>query len=73
MVNALARQGREVSAPCRCERKDLPSKPHDVPSNPNVTYGEFRERGGWGLWLGTGNVARRLGSGVRSILSPQTD
>jgi hypothetical protein len=49
----------EWTAYCRSERKDLSLKPHDIPSNPNVTYREeFREKGGWGAWLGTGNVAR---------------
>ena len=48
------------TAYCRGERKDLPPRPHDIPTNPNVTYGEeFRHKGGWGAWLDTGNVARR--------------
>ena len=38
------------------ERKDLPSKPHDIPSNPNVVYHEFPERG---AWLGTGTIANK--------------
>jgi hypothetical protein len=43
---------------CRGGRKDLPTKPADIPSGPTRVYGEvFRERGGWGAWLGTGTVA----------------
>jgi hypothetical protein len=46
----------EWSAYCRGERKDLPPKPDDIPTSPNLSYHEqFRERGGWGAWLGTGN------------------
>ena len=43
----------------RGERNDLPSKPDDIPSNPNVVYDEFQEQGGWGAWLGTGAVANQ--------------
>jgi hypothetical protein len=45
----------------RGERKDRPSKPHDIPGDPQDTYGEeFRQKGGWGTWLGTGTVATKL-------------
>jgi Phage-integrase repeat unit len=50
----------EWLAYCRGERKDLPPLPRDIPVNPYEFYGkEFRERGGWGGWLGTGRVANR--------------
>ena len=43
---------------CRGERTDLPAKPVDIPASPAVVYDdEFRARGGWGAWLGTGSVA----------------
>jgi predicted helicase len=42
----------------RGERKDLPSKPHDIPGDPQDSYGEeFRQKGGWGAWLGTGAIS----------------
>jgi len=45
---------------CRGERTDLPGRPDDIPMNPYEFYGkEFRERGGWGAWLGTGNIANQ--------------
>jgi len=44
----------EWGAYCRGERADLLPKPNDIPADPRHLYGaEFRERGGWGAWLGT--------------------
>jgi hypothetical protein len=44
---------------CRGQRPDLPAKPADIPQDAYGVYGEeFRQRGGWGAWLGT---ARRKG------------
>ena len=41
---------------CRGDRPDLPTKPMDIPPHPEYLYGDvFRERGGWGAWLGTAN------------------
>jgi hypothetical protein len=51
---------RDWHAYYRGKRKDLPLKPNDIPSNPASTYGEeFRDKGGWGAWLGTGNAGGR--------------
>jgi hypothetical protein len=51
----------EWRAYSRGERKDLPSKPHDIPGDPQDTYGEeFRQKGGWGAWLGTGIISTHL-------------
>jgi superfamily II DNA or RNA helicase len=60
-VHALElKSQKEWKAYCRGERKDLPSKPRDIPVGCSAKYGdEFRKKGGWGAWLGTGNVARR--------------
>jgi Integrase repeat unit len=55
----LKNRDPEWLAYCRGERKDLPPKPNDIPSSPNVVYHEFRQRGGWGAWLGTGKVANQ--------------
>jgi hypothetical protein len=46
----------EWRAWCRGERSDLPSRPPDIPSNPQRTY---RDSGwmSWGEFLGTGSVA----------------
>jgi hypothetical protein len=44
----------------RGDRKDLPPKPGNIPSNPHKIYGEeFRKRGGVGGWLGTRYVAHQ--------------
>jgi hypothetical protein len=42
----------------RGERKDLPPRPNDIPTNPDRVYEEFREKGGWAGWLGTGTPPR---------------
>jgi hypothetical protein len=61
----------EWRAYCRGERKDLPPKPNDIPAHPYRTYGEdFREKGGWGAWLGTANVSRGVGVEARRSTSP---
>jgi hypothetical protein len=50
----------EWLAYCRGERENLTPRPDDIPMNPSEFYGkEFRERGGWGAWLGTGTVANQ--------------
>ena len=45
---------------CTGKRDDLPIKPDDIPSNPDRTYSEFKKRGAWGGWLGTGTIATHL-------------
>src|SRR5262249_39620584 len=46
----------EWEAYCRGGRADLPVKAHDIPAGPYGAYGkQFRDRGGFGAWLGTGN------------------
>ena len=49
--------GAEWLAYCDGERKDLPTKPSDIPANPSGVYSEFTARGGIGGWLGTGTIA----------------
>jgi predicted helicase len=42
---------------CRGDRPDLPTRPADIPGDPVHMYSDvFRERGGWGAWLGTTNL-----------------
>lgn len=42
----------------RGERPGLPQKPSDIPASPRHVYGkEFKVKGGWGGWFGTGTVA----------------
>jgi superfamily II DNA or RNA helicase len=59
------KRGSDWAAYCRDGRTDLPVKPTDIPTNPGPIYGdEFRKRGGWGAWLGTGRRSprqRRIG------------
>lgn len=51
----------EWGAYCRGKRSDLPKKPIDIPASANTVYGsEFKEKGGWGAWLGTGRIADHL-------------
>jgi hypothetical protein len=52
----------EWKAYYRGERADLPPRPHDIPSNPYEGYGnKFKEKGGMGAWLGTGQRPRTKG------------
>jgi Helicase conserved C-terminal domain len=52
------KSGSEWLAYCEGKRKDLPKKPPDIPVYPDQLYGEeFRRKGGWGGWLGTGTIA----------------
>jgi hypothetical protein len=51
---------REWQAYIGKKRKDLPPRPHNIPSNPYSHYGdEFREKGGWPGWVGTAGKAER--------------
>jgi len=49
----------EWRAYCKGEMPDLPPKPDDIPSAPNVAY---KDKGweSWGHWLGTGRTANQL-------------
>lgn len=47
---------KEWQAYCQGKRKDLPSLPFNIPTNPNRTY-QNNGWDGWGNWLGTGFVA----------------
>jgi hypothetical protein len=61
---------KEWKAYCRGEWKDLPSRPQDIPTNPNRVY---KDEGwsGWGDWLGTGRVRPRLGDNGSVIPKPK--
>ena len=61
-VHALGLKGqKEWNEYCRGDRKDLPSRPVDIPSTPSEGYGkEFYERGGMGAWVGTNRRKMRF-------------
>lgn len=50
-------QGRKIASSTAWRRLKRSDRPSNVPAAPDQTYPEFKARGGWGGFLGTGRLA----------------